>query len=86
VFSILVDATPSRVIETDAAAYRGTRLAEGLARAGVRSGIALRAAPALDAVSRTPIRVVGTTGVEFMLEPRNAPFSRLADGYIYFGS
>jgi hypothetical protein len=86
VFSILVDATPSRVLETDAAAYRGTRLAEGLARAGVSAGIALRAAPALDAVSRTPIRVVGTTGVEFMLEPRNAPFSRLADAYIYFGS
>ena len=86
VFSILVDATPSRVITTDAAAYRGTHLGDPLERAGVRTGIALRTAPPLDAVSRTPLRVVGTTGVEFMLEPRATPLSRLADAYIYFGN
>jgi hypothetical protein len=86
VFSILVDAVPSRVITTDAAAYSGTRLGEPLKRAGVRTGFALRSAPALDAVARSPIRVVGTTGIEFMLEPRAAPFSRLADAYIYLGS
>ena len=86
VFSILVDAVPARVITTDAVAYRGTSLGEPLERAGVRPGIALRSGPTLDAVSRTPIRVVGTTGVEFMLQPRVAPFSRLADAYIFFGS
>lgn len=86
VFSILVDAVPSRAITTDAAAYGGTALGEPLKRAGVRGGFALRSAPALDAVSRTPIRVVGTTGIEFMLEPRATAFSRLADAYIYFGS
>jgi hypothetical protein len=86
VFSILVDAVPSRVITTDAAAYGGTRLGVPLQRAGVPNGIALRSAPPLDEVSRTPIRVVGTTGVEFMLEPRATAFSRLADAYIYFGS
>jgi hypothetical protein len=85
VFSILVDASPSRVITTDAAAYRGTTLGETLERAGARTGFALRSAPALDAVSRAPIRVVSTTGVEFMLEPRAIAFSRLADAYIYFG-
>jgi hypothetical protein len=86
VFSILVDAVPARAITTGLAAYAGTRLGEPLARAGVRPGTALRAAPALDAISRTPIRTVGTTGLEFTLEPRASSFSQLADAYIFLGS
>ena len=86
VYSILLDAPPARSVTAEIAAYRGTQLAEPLRRAGVRTGIALRGAPALDAVTRSPIRVVGTTGLDFTLEPRVAPFSRFADAYIYFGS
>lgn len=86
VFSILVDAAPNRALSPDVAAYRGTRLAEPLRRGGIAPGIALRADPALDAVARAPIRIVGATGLEFTLQPRAAPLSTLADAYIYFGS
>lgn len=85
VFSILVDATPSRAIRADVAAYRGTALAEPLRRGGLRAGTALRTAQPLDEIARSPIRYVGTTGSTFSLEPRATPFSRLADAYIYFG-
>jgi hypothetical protein len=86
VYTILVDAAPSRVVATEVAAYRGTLAADVMRRAAVGSGFALRAGPELDALTRTPIRVVGTTGLEFTLEPRTARFSELADAWIYFGS
>ena len=86
VYTILVDAAPSRSIAADVAAYRGTAYGEVLGRGGLPSGSALRVNEAFDAVSRSPIRTVGTTGVEFSLEPRSAPISELADAYIYLGS
>jgi hypothetical protein len=86
VFTILVDAAPSRVIATEVATYRGTAAAEALRRGGIPSGSAFRIDDAFDALTRTPIRIVGTTGVDFTLEPRTAPLSDLADAYIYFGS
>jgi hypothetical protein len=85
VFTILVDATPGRVIAPDVAAYRGTALADALRRGGLGSGFALRAAEPLNALTRTPIRVIGTTGLDFQLEPRASPFTDLADAYVYFG-
>ena len=85
VFSILVDAAPSRVIHPDVAAYRGTDIAEVFRRAGVANGTALRVDERFDAFTRTPIGVVGTTGMDFTLEPRSAPLTTLADAYIYLG-
>ncbi|CAN5639237.1 hypothetical protein BH23GEM9_BH23GEM9_06480 [soil metagenome] len=86
VFSILVDAAPSRVVTADVAAYRGTQAAEPLRRGGIPTGSAFRLDEAFDALTRAPIRTVGTTGLDFALEPRNVPFSQLADAYIYFGN
>jgi hypothetical protein len=86
IFTILTDAVPNRAISPDVAAYRGTRLAEPLRRGGIAAGTALRASPALDAVARTPIRVISAAGLDFALLPRTAAFSDLADAYIYFGS
>ena len=85
VFSILVDAAPSRVIHPDVAAYRGTDVADVFRRAGVADGTALLVDERFDAFTRTPISVVGTTGMDFSLEPRSAPLTRLADAYIYLG-
>lgn len=86
VYTILVDATPSRVIATEVAAYRGTDAGEVMRRGGVAAGSGFRIGPEFDALSRTPIRVVGTTGLDFVLEPRAARMSELADAYIYFGN
>jgi hypothetical protein len=86
VFSILTDATPSRVVAADVVTYRGTVAADAMRRAGVRGGSAFRLAAPFDQLSRAPIRVVGTTGIDFLLEPRVAPLSEIADAYIYFGN
>ncbi|HSJ23231.1 MAG TPA: hypothetical protein VK929_01020 [Longimicrobiales bacterium] len=86
VYTILTDASPSRVVTADVATYRGTQLADAMRRAGVQPGSAFRGHEALDAVSRTPVRVVGTTGIDFTMEPHTARFSDLADAYIYFGN
>jgi hypothetical protein len=86
VYSILVDAAPLRVVTTEAATYRGTQAADAMRRGGIGSGSAFRLTDAFDALSRNPIRVVGTTGLDFTLEPRAAPLSQLADAYVYFGS
>jgi hypothetical protein len=86
VFSIIVDATPSRALSPDVAAFRGTAAGDVLRRAGLRSGVALRVNPLFDAVARSPIRVVGTTGLDFDLVPRDAPFTALADAWIMFGN
>ncbi|HUF50337.1 MAG TPA: hypothetical protein VMN60_05855 [Longimicrobiales bacterium] len=86
VFTILVDAAPSRAISTAVAAYRGTHMGDVFRRAGVKSGTAVRVDERFDAITRTPIRFVGTTGLDFSLEPRAQPMSVLADAYIYFGS
>jgi hypothetical protein len=86
VFSILVDATPSRVAAADVATYRGTVGADILRRGGIPGGSAFRLDEPFDVVSRTPIRIVSTTGLDFALEPRTARLSELADAYIYFGS
>ncbi|HEX2167690.1 MAG TPA: hypothetical protein VHG09_10705 [Longimicrobiales bacterium] len=85
VYSILVDAPPSRSINPAVAAYRGTAFADVLSRGGVPAGTALPVTNAFNDVSRSPIRTAGTTGIEFSLEPRVAPMSDLADAYIYFG-
>jgi hypothetical protein len=86
VYTILTDAAPARVVTADVATYRGTQAADVMRRAGVRSGSAFRLHGSFDALTRTPIRIVGTTGLDFTLEPRTAPLSELADAYIYFGN
>ncbi|MGH7464258.1 MAG: hypothetical protein ACREK1_03725, partial [Longimicrobiales bacterium] len=86
VYSILVDATPSRSITADVAAYRGTAFGEVFRRGGISGGTALRVTGAFDDVARNPVRTVGTTGVNFTLEPRATPMTGLADAYIYFGN
>lgn len=86
VYSILVDATPSRSISTEVAAYRGTAFGDILRRGGVPIGAALQVNAVFDDVSRAPVRTVGTTGVDFVLSPRATPMSELADAYIYLGS
>jgi hypothetical protein len=86
VFTILVDAAPSRSIATEVAAYRGTAFGEPLRRAGISGGTALRVNEAFDELTRTPIRIAGTTGLEFALEPRTTPMTQLADAYVYFGN
>jgi hypothetical protein len=86
VYTILTDAAPSRVVTTEVATYRGTQAGEVMRRAGMSSGSAFRLDEHFDALTRTPVRVVGTTGLDFMLEPRAAPFSTIADAYIYFGN
>jgi hypothetical protein len=86
VFSILTDATPARAITTDVAAYRGTAAADAMRRGGIPAGSAFRIASEFDALTRSPVRTVGTTGLTFTLEPRSARFSEIADAYIYLGS
>lgn len=85
VFTILVDAAPSRSISTEVAAYRGTEYAEPLRRNGVSANTGVRVNELFDDLTRSPIRVVGTTGLDFTLEPRTAPFSELADAYVMLG-
>lgn len=85
VYTILVDATPSRSVSADVAAYRGTAYADVMRRGGLPAGTALRVTDLFSDVSRSPIRTVGTTGIDFSLEPRSAPMTDLADAYIYFG-
>lgn len=86
VYSVLIDAAPSRSISTPVAAYRGTEFAEAMRRGGLPSGTALPVTPAFDDLSRSPLRTVGTTGIDFSLEPRTLPMTEVADAYIYFGS
>jgi hypothetical protein len=86
VYTILTDAAPARVVTTEVATYRGTQAADVIRRAGVRGGSGFRLHESFDALTRTPIRIVGTTGLDFTLEPRTAPFSQVADAYIYFGN
>lgn len=82
VYTILVDAPASRATSPTVAAYRGTALAEPLRRGGVRGGSGFRINDTFDALTRTPLRIAGTTGLEFTLEPRTAPLSELADAYV----
>jgi hypothetical protein len=86
VFSILVDATPSRAATTAVVAYRGTAAADLMRRTGAGSGFALRIDDQLNDLSRSPIRTVSTTGVTFSFEPRTTRLTELADAYIFFGS
>lgn len=86
VYTILVDATPSRSITTEVAAYRGTVFGDILRRGGIPIGTALQVNATFDDVSRNAVRTVGTTGVDFALDPRATPVSDLADAYIYLGS
>ena len=86
VFSILVDAAPSRSISPDVVAYRGTAYGAVLRRGGLSAGTALRVTDTFDDVSRNPVRTAGTTGVDFSFEPRAVPMTDLADAYIFFGT
>jgi hypothetical protein len=85
VYSILIDAAPSRSISPEVAAYRGTAYGDVLRRGGVSAGTALRVGDVFNDVSRNPVRTAGTTGIDFALEPRTTPMTELADAYIYFG-
>lgn len=86
VYSILVDATPTRVITPDVAAYRGTVAGDVIRRAGLGSGFALRVGQPFDAIARRPIRIIGTTGIEFEIMPRDEPFTSLADAWVFLGN
>jgi hypothetical protein len=86
VYTVLTDASPSRVAGTEVAAYRGTAAAEPLRRGGIPSGSGFRLNEEFDALTRAPVRVIGTTGLSFTLEPRSARFTEVADAYVYFGS
>jgi hypothetical protein len=86
VYTILVDASASRAAATEVAAYRGTAYDDVMRRARVGTGFALRVDEEFDALTRSPLRIISTTGLDFTLEPRGAPLSQLADAYIYFGS
>lgn len=86
VYTVLIDAAPSRSISTPVAAYRGTEFADPLRRGSLPSGTALPVTAAFDDMARSPIRTVGTTGIDFTLEPRALPMTEIADAYIYFGS
>jgi hypothetical protein len=86
VFTILTDATPARVIAAEVASYRGTAAADALRRGGLPAGSAFRVEEAFDGLTRSPIRMVTATGLNFTLEPRAARLSELADAYVYFGS
>lgn len=86
VFTVLVDASPLRAVATEVATYRGTHLGDVLRRGGIPSGSAFRLDGSFDAITRTPIRVVTTTGLDFVLEPRAVPLSEVADAYVYYGN
>lgn len=86
VYSILLDAAPSRSISPEVAAYRGTAYGDVLRRAGVPGGTALEVRSTFDDVSRSPVRTAGTTGVDFTLEPRALRMTEIADAYVYFGN
>lgn len=86
VYSILVDASSSRVIAPQVAAYSGTAAGAVMRDAGLGNGFALRLGAPFNEISRTPIRIAGTTGLDFQLEPRTAPMTDLADAYVYFGN
>jgi hypothetical protein len=92
VYTILTDATPARIVTADVAVYRGTRAGDIMRRGGVRSGTAFVIAQPFDnltrltRLTRSPIRIVEAAGIDLVLEPRAAPFSTMADAYIYFGN
>ncbi len=73
-------------IATEVAAYRGTEYAEALRRNGVPANTGVGVSSLFDDLTRSPIRVVGTTGLDFTLEPRTVPFSELGDAYVLLGS
>jgi hypothetical protein len=85
VYTILTDATPARVVTAEVATYRGTRAADAMRRAGIRGGSAFVLREPFDDLTRSPVRVVGTTGIDFTLEPRTTSFSTVADAFIYIG-
>jgi hypothetical protein len=85
VYSILVDATPSRIPSTPVASYRGTAAGPVLRDAGVKAGSALAIDPSFE-FSHQPITVVEKPGIHFEFSPHDLKFSDVADAYIYFGS
>ncbi len=85
VFSILVDATPSRIPATAVSAYRGTAAGSVLRDAGVKSGSGVAMSPLFD-FSRDPITVIEKPGIHFSLTPNELRLSGLADAYIFLGS
>lgn len=85
VYSILVDATPSRIPVATVAAYRGTAAGAILRDAGAKSGTGMTTGPAFDFV-RNPIDVVEKPGIHFDLTPHDLTMQQIADAYIYLGS
>jgi erythromycin esterase-like protein len=84
VWSVLVDATPSRLPGAAVAAYRGTAAGTILRDAGVPAGRGLHVGPAFN-FSRQPIQVVEKPGIHFDLTPHDLDFTALADAYVYLG-
>lgn len=81
VYSILVDAPGAGRARPLVAAYRGTAAGPLLAEEGMAStGVSTRTD--FD-FSRQPIRVGGTPGIRFELEPRTFTLADVAHGYIY---
>ncbi|MEO5509870.1 MAG: hypothetical protein ABIV28_02080 [Longimicrobiales bacterium] len=85
VYSILVDATPSRIPAAAVAAYRGTSVRSVLRDARVNTGLGLPLDPVFD-FSRHPVDVTLKPGIHFDMTPRDLRLSTLADAYIYLGS
>jgi hypothetical protein len=85
VYSILVDATPSRIPSPAVASYRGTASGSVLRDAGVSSGTSLVVDQSFN-FSRNPINIVEKPGIHFDLTPHELTFTQLADAYIYLGS
>jgi hypothetical protein len=85
VYSVLVDATPSRIPVTPVASFRGTAAGPVLRDAGAKTGIGLITGESFD-FSRHPVTVVEKPGIHFDLSPQDLTFRALADAYIYLGS
>jgi hypothetical protein len=84
VYSILVDASPSRIPAPAVAAYRGTAAGPVLRDAGVKAGSALTLDSSFE-FSRQPVNVVEKPGLHFEFSPHDLDFTSIADDYIYLG-
>ena len=85
VYSILVDATPSRIPSATVAAYRGTAAGAVLRDAGVKAGTANTTNASFD-FTHNPINIIDKPGIQFDLSAQDLKFMNLADAYIYLGS
>jgi hypothetical protein len=85
VYSVLVDAPPTRAPTAHVARYQGTELHELIRRtSGVPDRFALRVDGSFD-FAGNPIRIVTKPGLTFDLLPRSFRLGGQVDAYIYLG-